>query len=145
MRFSLRDAMIGVAAVAALLTLARAPELTTLMGSLWVMHFLVAAVLSAPIIFLGRKRVRWSCWDLLAFVLPFGVWLGLMFSSAAGGRKSMANFVEPIYFSFAIPIAASLRVMLGTGIWERACSISLVALLCLTAVGVFWWTPSLPE
>jgi hypothetical protein len=143
-RLSLRGALIGVAAVAALLAATRDPDRAALL-ELWMIHSAVAAILSSPIVFLGRTRVHWSGWDLLAFVLPFGVWLGLMTSPAESG-KSLANlFEEPIYFSVAIPITALIRVMLGTRVRERACSIGLVTLLCLTAFGVFWWTPPLPE
>ena len=142
-RFSLLNAMVGVAAVATVLTVIRVPERMALMV-IWMMHVVVAVVFSAPIVFFGRTRVHWSRWDLLAFVLPFGVWLALMESSAGVG-KSLANLVEPVYFSFAVPIAALVRVMLGARVRERACSISLVALLCLTAICVFRWTPPLPE
>jgi hypothetical protein len=57
----------------------------------------------------------------------------------------LANLVEPIVFSFAIPVAALVRVMVEARARERAWSIGLVALLCLTAVCVYWLTPGLPE
>jgi hypothetical protein len=110
---------------------------------IWVVHAVIAAVLSAPIAFFGRKRVRWSLLDLLAFILPFAVWLALMAANSVG--KSLANLGEPFYFSFAVPIAALIRVIGGHHAGERALSVVLVALLCFAAAGVYWWTPSLPE
>jgi hypothetical protein len=92
---------------------------------------------------LGRKRIHWGLLDLLAFLLPFAVWAALMFASSSG--KSLANLAEPFYFSFAIPVAALVRVMVGTHVDERTRSICLVALLCLTAAAVYVWTPAIPE
>jgi hypothetical protein len=56
----------------------------------------------------------------------------------------LANLGEPFYFSFAIPVAASVRVIVGAH-FERACSIGLVGLLSLVAAGVYMWVPALPE
>lgn len=110
---------------------------------IWFVHAVIGAIISAPIAFLGRKRVHWGFLDLLSFILPFTVWLALMSASSSG--KSLANLGEPFFFSFAIPVAASIRVIVGPHVEERTLSIGLVALLCLTAASVYWWTPSLPE
>jgi hypothetical protein len=141
--FTLLDTAILVVATAALLAeIGHGPES---MGMLWIwaLHSVTAAVLSAPVIFFGRGRVHWGPLDLLTFLLPFAVWVALIDASSAG--KSLSNLVEPIVFSFAIPIAALVRVMMGPRALERAWSIGLVTLLCLTAVCVYWWTPGLPE
>jgi hypothetical protein len=120
----------------------RGPEwLGTL--QIWAVHSAIGAVLSAPIVLLGRRRVHWGLLDLLAFLLPFAAWLALMYTSRVG--KSLANLGEPIFFGLAIPFAALVRVIVGAHIEERACSIGLVGLLSLVAAGVYWWTPSLPE
>ena len=50
-----------------------------------------------------------------------------------------------LFFGFAIPVAASVRVIVGAHVKERAATIGLVALLSLIAAGVYWWTPILPE
>jgi hypothetical protein len=148
-RVLLLDAMILVAATAAVLAVSR-PQAGILglewmgMLSVWGVHSVIGAVLSAPVVFWGRRRVHWGLLDLLAFLLPFAVWGALLHASADG--KSLANVVgEPFYFSFAIPVAALVRVIVGAHVEERACSISLVVLLSLVAAGVYWWTPWLPE
>jgi hypothetical protein len=110
---------------------------------IWTVHSLIGAVLSAPIVFMGRKRAHWGLLDLLAFLLPFAVWCALMKVSSQG--KSLSNLGEPFFFGFAIPIAALVRVIVGAHVDERRCSTSLIVLLILVAAGVYWWTPSLPE
>lgn len=112
---------------------------------IWATHAGIAGVLSAPIVFLGRKRVHWRVWELLVLVLPFMVWSGLMFSELSTGKKSLANLGEPFYFAVAIPVAALVRVAVGARIPERACAGSLIALICLVAGAVFFLVPPLPE
>ena len=110
--------------------------------------YLVVSVLgSVPIIIWGSvsERVHWRRLDGLAIVLPFLTWLALMCSGVAAGRKSWTNIAEPIYFSFAVPVAALVRFIVGTRIRESVCSASLIALLCLVAGVVFFFTPLLPE
>jgi hypothetical protein len=138
----LMDAMILVAMTAVVLAVCRGPNFM-LWFWIWLYHTAIGASLSAPVVFFGRKRVRWSLLDLLAFFIPFGVWVSLMRASDAG--KSLANLAEPCFFGFAIPVAASVRVIVGAHVKERAATIGLVALLSLIAAGVYWWTPILPE
>jgi hypothetical protein len=141
-RLRLLDAVILVTAAAVLLAVCRGPEWMGML-TIWSIHCVIGAVLSAPIVILGGKRVHWGLLDLLAFLLPFAVWGTLMNVSSNG--KSSANLGEPFYFGFAIPLAALARVILGAHVKQRACSISLVVILILVATGVYWWTPSLPE
>jgi hypothetical protein len=110
---------------------------------IWFVHAVIATVLSLPVIILGSRRVHWNRWDLSAFVLPFAVWLLLMANDGQG--KTLANLGEPFFFSFALPVAALVRVAIGTRVREVRCSISLLLLLCLVAIGVFFWTPALDE
>jgi hypothetical protein len=139
----LLDAMILVGGTAGVFAAAsRGPEWLGML-QIWGVHSMIGAVLSAPVIVLGRRRVHWGLLDLLAFLLPFAVWLSLMNASSAG--KSLANLGEPIYFGLAIPAAALVRVIVGAHVEERACSVGLVGLLSLVAAGVYWWTPALPE
>jgi hypothetical protein len=120
------------------------PEGAALLFNVWVMHAVVAAALSSPIAFWGRDRVRWGPVDLLAFVLPYGLWFALGELSEPNG-KSLANLIEPFYFGLAIPVAAAIRVVLGSRGRQWVCSLCLVTLVCLTAAIVFWLTPPLPE
>jgi hypothetical protein len=138
----LLDAMILVAAFAALLAVIRGPEWMGMLW-LWCIHLGIGAVLSAPVVVWGIGRVHWSLLDLLAFLLPFALWFALSQHFPIG--KSLANFAEPLYFSFAIPVAALARIVVGARVPERACSVALVVLLCFVASGVYVWTPALPE
>ncbi|HEY5914327.1 MAG TPA: hypothetical protein VJA21_27370 [Verrucomicrobiae bacterium] len=112
---------------------------------IWTMHAVVGAALAGPIRFLGRKRAPWAAWELLALVVPFCVWLALMSSPLATGRKSLANIGEPVYISFAMPVAALVRVALGKSIGERSCAVVLISLLCFAAAAAFLMTPMKPE
>ena len=112
---------------------------------IWAMHTAIAVVSSAPIVFFGRKRVRWRLWELLVLVLPFTVWTLLMFSEFSTGRKSLANLGEPFYIALGAPVAAFVRVAVGSRIPDSVCIASLIATLCLVAAGVFFIVPPLPE
>ncbi len=139
----LLDAMILLAGTAALFAaVSQGPEWLG-MFQIWGVPSTIGAVLSVPIILLGRRRVHWGLLDLLAFLLPFAVWVSLMDVSLVS--KSLANLGEPIYFSLMIPAAALARVIVGAHVEERACSIGLAGLLSLVAAGVYGWTPPLPE
>src|SRR5437868_1002497 len=98
-RLRIFDAMTLVAATAVLLAVCRDPEWMGML-TIWSIHCVIGAVLSAPIVLLGVKRVHWGLLDLLAFLLPFAVWGTLMNLSSNG--KSLANLGEPFYFGFAI-------------------------------------------
>ena len=137
-----RSLMITVAATALFIAVIRGPEWMAMLW-IWFVHTLIGAVLSAPVVFFGRKRVHWGLFDLTAFLLPFAVWANLMNSSMFS--KSLANLGEPFFFSFAIPLAALVRVIAGSHGDERVWSVTLVASLCFTAAAVYCGTPSLPE
>lgn len=112
---------------------------------IWLLHVVIAGVFTAPIVFLGRKRVRWQAWESVVFVLPFAVWAVLMFSDLSIGHKSLANLGEPFYFAAAVPVAALVRVAIGGRIPEHVSAGGLIALMCMIASGVFLLVPPLPE
>jgi peptidoglycan/LPS O-acetylase OafA/YrhL len=112
---------------------------------IWSMHAVVGAALAAPILYFGRKRVGRANWELLALVIPFGVWVLLMLSPLSAGRKSLANIGEPIYIGFAMPGLALMRVAIGRRLSERACAIGCITLLCVIAATVFFTVPLKPE
>jgi hypothetical protein len=115
------------------------------MALVWVIHAGIAVAVSAPIVFVGRKRVRWQVWELLVLVLPFIVWSGLMASELSTGKKSLANLSEPFYFALAIPVAALVRIAAGPRVPQPLCSGGLIAAMCLLAGAVFFLVPALPE
>jgi hypothetical protein len=110
--------------------------------------YLAISVLgSVPIILLGwaTRRVHWRSLDGLAVVLPFLTWLALRYSGLATGPKNWTNVAEPIYFSFAVPVAALVRVIVGPRICESVCSGCLIAWLCFVAAVVYFFAPASPE
>jgi hypothetical protein len=102
----------------------------------WLILAGVGATLSVPVLWIGRKRIRWTNWELLALVVPFCVWLLLSLSPLSYGRKRFANIGEPIYISFAMPIVALLRVGIGQNL-SRVTAI-LIVLGCLYAAATFF-------
>jgi len=112
---------------------------------IWLVHAGVASVLSAPIVFFGRKQVHWHAWEALVLILPFLCWCLFMFSDLATGRKNLANLGEPFFFALAIPFGALIRVAVGKRVPESPCALGLIALVCAVAAGVFFVTPPLPE
>ena len=112
---------------------------------IWSAHAGIGAALAAPILYLGRKRIGWARWELLALVIPFSVWVVLMLSPLSDGRKSLANLGEPVYISFAMPALALVRVAVGTRLSERIYAASFITLLCVVAAAVFFMVPFKPE
>jgi hypothetical protein len=121
-----------------------AVETLTLTARLWITHAAIGLVLASPILFFGSKRARWEWWELLAVVIPFALWMGLMFSDLSTG-KSLTNLGEFIYISFAIPVAALIRVWVGGTSHQRTYAAALIGLLCGVAAVAFFLTPPLPE
>lgn len=110
---------------------------------IWAIHAAIAAVISFPVVFFGRRRMHVNSIDLLSLVLPFAIWTLLMNIRSSG--KSISNLIEPVLFCFAIPLGALARVIIGSNIGERACSIIMVFILCIASACVYFWMPSLPE
>jgi hypothetical protein len=109
----------------------------------WFVYAAVATVLTAPIVFLGRKRIFWEPWEFLALVIPYFVWLGLMLSGLK--PKSLSNLVEPILIGIAAPVLALLRIGLSRKMDERLLAAGLITILSLVAGAVYWIVPCLPE
>ncbi len=83
-----------------------------LLYGFWSVHAIGAIFLSLPLVYFGRRRVEWSVCDFCWLVLPFCVWLGLMYSGLA--EKSYINYIEEaLYLTLAIPIATALRLIVG--------------------------------
>jgi hypothetical protein len=103
----------------------------------------IAALLSLPVILLGRHRVSWRLWELLALVLPFCVWISSGLVLSHWKTKGWGNMIEPCFFSIGIPVAAIVRVVVGRKFNETVFSIILIGFLCLVAVIVALVTPDL--
>lgn len=112
----------------------------------WFIHALVAMVLISPVVFLTRRRVHWQPVELLAFVLPFGVWVGLMFSNLSTGAKSLSNLVvEPALLAVGLILGALARVVMSRWVPNQSASWYTLGGLCLLSALVFWIVPPLPE
>jgi hypothetical protein len=111
---------------------------------IWFLHAAIAGLLTMPIVLFSAQRVRWQWWELSAFFVPFGLWTTFLFSELSVG-KSLANLGEPLYFSFAIPAAALIRVAAGPGPAERVLAVTLLLAVCGMAVAVFFLVPPLSE
>ncbi|MCX6878335.1 MAG: hypothetical protein NTW21_31655 [Verrucomicrobia bacterium] len=112
----------------------------------WVIHVVLAAVVVWPVVFVTRNRVHWHSWELLAVVIPFCVWVGLMFSDMSTGSKTLLNLVvEPGILALALALGALARVALSTSLPEKTASTMTIVGLCFVAAGVFWIVPMLPE
>ena len=120
-------------------------DMIVTMFLIWLIHVAAGAALSSPILWFGRKRIAWTKWDLLALTIPFCVWLVLMWSPLSIGKKSLANIGEPIYVSFAMPVAAALLVGIGQRLRPMGGAIIMTALLCGVAVTTFFLVPMKPE
>jgi uncharacterized membrane protein len=112
----------------------------------WVIHAVVATVVVLPVVILARKRVHWHSWELLAVVVPFCIWGGLMFSDLSTGSKTLSNFViEPGILALALALGALARVAMSAHIADTKTSTVVLVGLCLAAAGIFWIIPGLPE
>lgn len=112
---------------------------------IWFAHAAIGIFLAGPILLLGRKRVGWANWQLLALVIPFCIWAALMLSPLSDGKKSLANLGEPVYISLAMPVLALLRIVAGRRLGERAYAFGFIAALCAVAIATFFLVPPKPE
>ncbi len=114
---------------------------------LWLLYYAgPAALVSLPIVLLGRRRVRWHVWELLAFIAPFCVWLVMQnLFPAPSTAKGWNNLAEPLLFAPAVPLVAAIRTASGKGLEsdERVFAAVLQAIPCAMAVGVHFFTPNL--
>ena len=112
----------------------------------WIIQAVIGSLLSAPIVLLFWKRAHWTRETLLAFVIPFSVWLILHLTPLSSGKKSLSNvFVEPFYIGIAIAVMAVVNAMIGSRFrYNYVLKLQLLC-LCLAAIGVFFFTPALPE
>jgi len=112
----------------------------------WFIHALIAVVVVSPAVFLTKRRVQWQAFELLAFILPFGVWMGLMFSNLSTGAKSLSNLVvEPALLAVGLILGVLARVVMSGWIPNQTASRYTLGGLCLLGALVFWIVPYLPE
>jgi hypothetical protein len=108
---------------------------------MWPVHVITAIVLSAPLLYFGRRRVSWQPLDCLPLVCPYGIWFVLTLLKPIG-KNDLDSVGEPFLLSFAVALAALVRVMIGRKIPERTVSITLTGLLCIAAVVFYFCDPT---
>jgi hypothetical protein len=110
---------------------------------LWFVHAAVAApVVIASVIF-TRRTVVWHWWETLTFIVPFGLWLGLLFSSLR--PKSLGNLGECFFITIAIAIASPLRAYLGRSKPGLGLPLTTLAGVSLVAVASYFLSGVWPE
>jgi hypothetical protein len=112
---------------------------------IWITPAVIAVVISAPIVYLSRNRVDWHPAYLIAFVVPFVLWLlaPLLFPSHG---KSMTNFaVEVGAITLSLPIILLFRAILGRSISKRLGVVGVIGMTCAVALVVYFAVPPLPE
>jgi hypothetical protein len=72
----------------------------------WLIHAGIAAILSAPIVYFSRKRIHWRRYELLAFIIPFGIWFALCGFTGIRSKTLSNAAIEPAIFGLGVPIAA---------------------------------------
>jgi hypothetical protein len=111
----------------------------------WLIHAGIGAVLSAPVVLFSRRRVHWRKREFLVFVMPFAIWLALCEFTGIRSKSLSNAAIEPAMFALAVPMAALIRVIIGTRISERACVAGLIAAVSAVAIAVYFCVPALPE
>ena len=78
-------------------------------------------------------------------MIPFAIWTALLSSQLIPG-KSMSNFaIELLLITVSVPVAATIRVVVGRAFAERYTAAGLILGLTAFAAAVYWRIPALPE
>ena len=110
---------------------------------LWSIYVGIGVVLTAPVVFLTRRRVEWQWWDLAGFILPFWVWMWLMTNSSR--PKSLANLGEIGNLLIALAAVAVARALLGRRRGAVVAGVVGQVILVILAGMTYLLTPMLPE
>jgi hypothetical protein len=110
---------------------------------IWLFHLVPLLLISGPVWFFGRRRVKWNGWDFAIVVLPFAVWGALMIVHGTG--KSLNNLIEGLIIGGVAPLAPIVRVAVGKRMNEKSVALGLLIALCLVAGSLWAFVPPLPE
>jgi hypothetical protein len=111
---------------------------------LWALQAVIALVLSAPLVFLGRKRVHWKLWEMSALVCPYATWLVLFLSRLVPSYELNA-IGDSLLIGLSVPVAAVLRVVIGARFAEERLAIALLCALCFVAAGIYFMPHEVPH
>ena len=119
-------------------------EVLPIVFATWLFHAAVGVGLASIVIaFSGTKL--WSPLDLLAVIIPFAAWFALA-GFCGIVPKSMTNIlVEPLLLAFCLPIAAAIRVALRASFPGPLLRLSLLALLSVVGVAIYFVVPTMGE
>src|SRR6266404_4110516 len=79
----------------------------------WFIYYLLpAALLSTPFWIFGRHRARWIWWEFAILIVPYVVWVTCLFINQRG--KGLQNVLEMFWLACTVPLAAMLRVLIGS-------------------------------
>ena len=110
---------------------------------LWLVHVVVTSPVVAPLVWLTRRRVQWHVWELAVFIVPYGVWFGLM--NAGLRPKTLANLGESFYISAAIVVAAIAQALFSRTFGNRIVPAVVMTAVIAAAVAAYLLTPMWPE
>ncbi len=102
--------------------------------------------LTALFWFLGRKRANWLNKELVFILIPWAVWLILMFF-ASTGKKSLSNIIEVFYCGIAGGIILLPRIIFPVSSKNQKLLITSLSTFVATiiAILIFYLMPALPE
>ena len=104
----------------------------------------VSFVTTAPIWHLARHRIAWTSLDHAVLVVPWGTWALLVL--LIRHDKSFVNILlEGTAVGLAAPLAALLRVAVGSRIRHAYATIPSLVVCILISVGVWAMVPFLGE
>jgi hypothetical protein len=109
----------------------------------WVVHAVLGAVLSTPILIISESRASLARYELLVFVIPYCVWWSLMLSPLSAGRKGPENLLMPFCISFAMPFLALIRLAIRPKLTKGVYAAIFFTVLCAVGVAVFFLVPLL--
>lgn len=87
--------------------------------------------------------MQWHVWELAVFIVPFGVWFGLMDTGLR--PKTLANLAECFMISAAIGVAALAQALFSRAPGDRMVPAMLMTAVIAAAVAAYFLTPMWPE
>lgn len=110
---------------------------------LWLVFSWPIILVVIPLVYFTKRRVNWRWWEGAALIVPFAIWLSL--ETVVDRPKSLANLFEYAAMVVAIPIAASVRILVAQRLPQLPVAAALQLALVVVIILVYFKTPLLPE
>ncbi len=105
------------------------------MFTLYVLHFVPAFLIGAPVWYFSRNRIRWFVWETSVFIVPFLIWSASFFLSLSLGRKGWGNLaIEPILLAVIVPLYFKIRTLVRRPDEEQKSALLLLLSCCCVAL-----------